>query len=280
MTGGGVPFSEATAKDFMQVRAALVKRLGGANEALVWTRIDWRADSARVAHQTEDGTHWWAASYPQIAEETGLTVDQARRAVENLIAGGYLRAEQQHGFSRKRSYAPIYSHLADSPDGENAGSIGRDSQMDLADMPDGSSSIERQTEVQETSDVASNALPPRYSSDVLRLSDLLAEMVRQNGHKVGVVGEKWWSACDRLMRLDGYTAEQVEWMIRWATSDEFWSANIRSMPTLREKFSTLVAQAKRQAKRAAGPAERAHGVVDLGRRMQQQSAGNRPELAS
>lgn len=132
----GVPIAEATAKDFMQVRAALVRRLGGANEALVWTRIDWRADSAKAAHQTEDGTHWWAATYPEIAEETGLTPEQVRRAVEKLVEGGFLRAEQQHGFSRKRSYAPVYSHVADSPDGENARSKRRDRQIHVADSPD------------------------------------------------------------------------------------------------------------------------------------------------
>lgn len=132
----GVPIAEATAKDFMQVRAALVRRLGGANEALVWTRIDWRADSARVAHQTEDGTHWWAATYPEIADETGLTAEQVRRAIEKLVDGGYLRAEQQHGFSRKRSYAPIYAQVADSPDGQDARSKRRDGQIDAADSPD------------------------------------------------------------------------------------------------------------------------------------------------
>jgi hypothetical protein len=136
MTEQGVPREEATAKDFMQVRAALVRRLGGANEALVWTRIDWRAESARSAHQTEDGTHWWAATYPEIAEETGLSAEQARRAVEKLIEGGFLRAEQQHGFARKRSYTPIYSHLAVSPDGEDARSKRQDRQIDLANSPD------------------------------------------------------------------------------------------------------------------------------------------------
>jgi hypothetical protein len=136
MTEQGVPREEATAKDFMQVRAALVRRLGGANEALVWTRIDWRADSARVAHQTADGTHWWAATYPEIAEETGLSAEQVRRAIDRLVEGGFLRAEQQHGFSRKRSYAPIYSHVADSPDGEDARSKRQDRQIDLADSTD------------------------------------------------------------------------------------------------------------------------------------------------
>ncbi len=87
-------------------------------------------------------------------------------------------------------------------------------------------------------------------------------------HKVGIVGQTWHAACDRLIRLDGYTPQQVEWMIGWATSDEFWAANIRSMPTLREKFSTLVAQAKRKAGKAQAPAERAASVIELGRRLQ------------
>lgn len=120
-----------------------------------------------------------------------------------------------------------------------------------------------------SSDVASDALPSKYSPDVVRLCTLLAEKVAANGHKVGIVGATWWAACDRLIRLDEYSADQVEWMIGWATADEFWAANIRSMPTLREKFSTLVLQAKRQAAKhqAQSPTARANSTVDMGRRL-------------
>ncbi|MEV8023691.1 helix-turn-helix domain-containing protein [Microbacterium sp. NPDC080220] len=119
-----------------------------------------------------------------------------------------------------------------------------------------------------TSDVASDAAAP-YSSEVIDLCEKLAAAVRANGHKVGTVGQLWWAACDRLIRLDGYSVEQVEWMIRWATTDEFWAANIRSMPKLREKFSTLVAQAKRKAGQA--PVDRARATLDLGARLQAQA---------
>ncbi len=132
----GVPREEATAKDFMQVRAALVKRLGGANEALVWTRIDWRADSARVAHQTADGTLWWAATHSEIAEETGLTAEQVRRAIEKLVARGFLQEDAHHGFDRRKSYAPIFAHPADSPNGEIAASNRRDRRIHPAKSPD------------------------------------------------------------------------------------------------------------------------------------------------
>ncbi|MCT1363932.1 winged helix-turn-helix domain-containing protein [Microbacterium sp. p3-SID131] len=135
MSVQGVPVAEATAKDFMMVRAALVKRLGGANEALVWTRIDWRTGS-KDAHQVGDGRHWWAATYPELAEETGLSAEQVRRAVERLIEGGFILAEQHHGFSRTRSYTTVViSHLANLPDGQDASSIWRDDQMHLADSP-------------------------------------------------------------------------------------------------------------------------------------------------
>ena len=81
-----------------------------------------------------------------------------------------------------------------------------------------------------------------YSEDVTRLCDTLAQLVQDNGHKAKA-GKAWHQACDRLIRIDGYTPEQIEWIARWATADEFWSANIRSMPTLRDKFSTLKARA-------------------------------------
>lgn len=82
-----------------------------------------------------------------------------------------------------------------------------------------------------------------FSEEVHRLCNLLVDLVRANGHKAKV-GKSWLRECDRLIRLDEYTPEQVEWVMRWACErSPFWSTNIRSMPTLREKFSTLKGQA-------------------------------------
>jgi hypothetical protein len=100
---------------------------------------------------------------------------------------------------------------------------------------------EKEREEDSSSDADASDGGP-YTEDVTRLCDTLAQLVRDNGHKAKV-GKAWLDACDRLMRLDGYTPEQVEWIARWATADEFWAANIRSMPTLREKFSVLKARA-------------------------------------
>lgn len=163
----GVPREEATAKDFMQVRAALVKRVGGANEALVWTRIDWRAESARVAHQTQDGTLWWAATHAEIAEETGLTSEQVRRAIEKLVAKGFLREDAHHGFDRRKSYAPIFAHTADSPDGQTAASKRRVRQIHPANSPD--------VPLIETSETRDTPVVPRGDA-VLEALDLIWDL--------------------------------------------------------------------------------------------------------
>lgn len=103
----GVPRDLATSHDFIMVRAALVAHLGGANEALVWTRIQWRTDTTSPVTYERDDYRWWRASRAEMAAETGLTSEQVRRALERLIAGGFLEGVQ-HGrmgnYDRAMSY--------------------------------------------------------------------------------------------------------------------------------------------------------------------------------
>jgi len=89
-----------------------------------------------------------------------------------------------------------------------------------------------------------------FSPDVERLCQDLAGLVRANGHKA-TVGTQWRRQCRLLIDADGWTPDQIAWVMRWATSDPFWSANIRSMPKLREKFTELKARAL--AARDGGP---------------------------
>jgi hypothetical protein len=86
--------------------------------------------------------------------------------------------------------------------------------------------------------------------EVVELCEHLAAKVRTNGH-TAKVGKLWHRECRLLIDVDGHTPEQIRKAIDWATADPFWSANIRSMRTLREKYTTLRAQA---AKRPTSPA--------------------------
>lgn len=78
--------------------------------------------------------------------------------------------------------------------------------------------------------------------EVEQLLDLLDEGIEANGAKKPTRTKKNTDAARLLLDRDGWTVEQVSWMIRWATRDEFWRRNILSMSKLREKFDQLKLQ--------------------------------------
>ena len=111
------------------------------------------------------------------------------------------------------------------------------------------------------SDAASGADATEATNpDAEALSHYLADRIRTNGNKVRTVGKRWHDAMDRLIRIDGYTPEQIRQVIDWSQGNEFWAPNILSAPKLREKFDTLKGQMlndrNRQASRPKTAADR------------------------
>jgi hypothetical protein len=227
----GVPIDEVTAKDFIMVRAALVKRLGGANEALVWARIEYRASSAKHAHETGDGQLWWAATPATIGEEVGLSEDQVKYAIKKLRADGYLVAEQHYGSDRTMAYSPVIVHRADFPDGVSSGdsapSTGEISTIHGAGIPDAPST--------ETSKTDKTTQGQRFAQP---LCDVFAAQLDANGVKYSVT-KKWLDDARLLVDRDGRNPHEARDLIRWACRDSFWRANILSMPTFRKQYDKL-----------------------------------------
>ena len=89
--------------------------------------------------------------------------------------------------------------------------------------------------------------------DAEALSHYLADRIRTNGNKVRTVGKRWHDAMDRLIRIDGYTPEQIRQVIDWSQGNEFWAPNILSAPKLREKFDTLKGQMLNERNRNQRP---------------------------
>ena len=56
--------------------------------------------------------------------------------------------------------------------------------------------------------------------------------------------QKWAVHIERLKRLDGLNENDIRALIKFATTDTFWQANILSTAKLREKKDTLYAQMK------------------------------------
>lgn len=79
--------------DFIAVRAALIAEVG-AVEAIVLTRIHFRASEDYRQAYEHGGQWWWRAPVTVIASETGLSEKQVRRAIDVLRTGEYVVCEQ------------------------------------------------------------------------------------------------------------------------------------------------------------------------------------------
>lgn len=92
---------------------------------------------------------------------------------------------------------------------------------------------------------AADAAPTR--EDVEDLCQRLAEHIEANGGKRPNVTKGWRDAARLLLDRDGRDQAEAESLIDWCQRDEFWRANILSLPTLREKYDTLRLQAQRKS---------------------------------
>jgi hypothetical protein len=86
------------------------------------------------------------------------------------------------------------------------------------------------------------------TAEVQRLCVLLADLIAENddNHKRPTITMAWYRECRLLIERDGRSAKQVEAAIRWSQANIFWKANILGMPKLREKYSELSLQARRE----------------------------------
>lgn len=88
--------------------------------------------------------------------------------------------------------------------------------------------------------------------DVESLCEHLADRIEKNGSRRPVVREAWRTAARLMLERDGLSTSQVNKIINWCQDDEFWRANILSMPKLREKFDQLRLQAEQRGPRQNG----------------------------
>jgi hypothetical protein len=98
----------------------------------------------------------------------------------------------------------------------------------------------------ETSRELTLAEAPRH--DVDRICDHLADRIEANGANRPTVTAKWRDAARLMLDRDGRTEDEIHGAIDWCQADEFWRANVLSMPKLREKYDTLRLQAQRRSR--------------------------------
>lgn len=82
--------------------------------------------------------------------------------------------------------------------------------------------------------------------DVSALCEHLADRIEANGATKPAIGKTWHDAARLMLDRDGRTPDDIHAAIDWCQADEFWRANILSMPKLREKYDQLRLQAQRK----------------------------------
>ena len=95
--------------------------------------------------------------------------------------------------------------------------------------------------------------PKKVSEDAVFLTELLLGQILKNhpnlllrhADEQARARRNWPPDFDALIRK-GRSPPEIREMIHWATSDEFWTANILSAGALRRKWDTLVAQKGRK----------------------------------
>lgn len=102
--------------------------------------------------------------------------------------------------------------------------------------------------------------------DVEDLLDHLDARLRANDVKrIPTRSKKNRDAARLLLDRDGYTPDQVKFIIDRALADEFWRSNILSMSKLREKFETLKAKFRPSTGQSSQQRTTADAIAEMNR---------------
>ena len=88
--------------------------------------------------------------------------------------------------------------------------------------------------------------------DVDAVCDAMAASVQRRTGRAPRVTAAWRTQARLMIDRDGRTVEEITRVIDWAEGNDFWRANVLSLPKLRQKFDTLRLQAQRPQGRPQG----------------------------
>jgi DNA-binding transcriptional ArsR family regulator len=226
------------------------------------------ADSAETG--TAEIPPRFTPSLSVLADETGLDRSTVKRHLAALEKGGWIvrsrpsPAAQRLG-ERTRYRLDLPRGVERPPVGaEDAGVGAEDAQGGRTEPPGvgAQNTRGRRTMRHQESDhsdqsqirVRSPVVADRL--DVERVCKHLADRIEENGSKRPTITQGWRDAARRLIDRDGKSVDQILKAIDWSQSDEFWKANILSLPKLREQYDRLRLAAQRPQPRASPPDRR------------------------
>ena len=242
-----------------------------------------------------------------VAERLGASKDTARRAVRELRERGALEVVPQRDGKVQRSNLYVL-HYADPRGNGATPPPGNGATTPLATVPPPSSQPCHPSKTHGRDTHGSENNPPSaaatgtaveelprhrkapedvWPAAVVDLTREFAKLVRANGHPLPGPGTKradgWYDAMEKLLRLGPPGAngeadlvpspDEVRRVMRWALAEsDFWPANIRAAPKLREQFTRLRGQAGRRPGGPQGP-KLAQGYAEAAERLRSRGQG-------
>jgi hypothetical protein len=216
---------------------------------------------ARVAFypRDEDGATWFKQA--DVARELGMGRRTVQRALDDLAAAGLLVPLERSAEERLANRCQHYFVLA--PDGALQGA--KLAPSDASERrPDARAATVQGLRIEDQGSVPSAETHGARHAGYL--CDLMAASVeRRTGRRPPVT--KAWLASARLLvdGPNGPSAEAVREVIAWVEQDDFWRANVLSMPKLRERWDQLVLQ--RQRGRGSGPGLFARNAAQIAKEL-------------
>ena len=88
--------------------------------------------------------------------------------------------------------------------------------------------------------------------DVDAVCDAMAASVQRRTGRAPRVTAAWRTQARLMIDRDGRTVDEITRIIDWVEGNDFWRANVLSLPKLRQKFDTLRLQSQRPQGRPQG----------------------------
>lgn len=224
--------------EFISVTADLVRRVGSANAALVWARINFVCQVPGYDRVEDESGRWWVASMSKLSNDIGLSPKAIRRTLENLIAEEHLEAQRMDESSWDRSWAyrtvgPIAAAQPHLPIRSNALD-----HMGKCIGPEGQIDVPKRADVPYIEEVK-NSPVENDREDVLELCTILQSRMVDNGCRKPSITARWKTDMRLLIDKDGVPLEVAKSVLEWSQQDSFWKGNIHSPSKFRKQFDAL-----------------------------------------
>ncbi|MBT2215867.1 hypothetical protein KK120_08895 [Virgibacillus dakarensis] len=196
-----------------------------------------------------------ATSYQQIVDDIAdkdVTVKVVRNAINKLVKHDFLAKDESVSRAKKGLLLTIVNYgiyqESDNYKGKERGKdMGNEGAKQGQSKGKAGAINKNDNNVEECNNNDKKKSRHKFEIRDMTLAELLLTKIRENNPNYKQPNLEKWANDVRLMReRDERTEKQIEYLINWSQDNDFWQSNILSTAKLREKFDTLIMQAKRE----------------------------------